>query len=138
MSLLPAKPIKAVLIAIAIWMTGFIWGSIVFMTPSLKSVQRIEYISSNPAISFPLLILWPILTYFVSRAYLKGLSDPAGEGKNLGVVLSFVNFVLDLVVLVFLLHAGSSYFKSQTVWLAYLILLFVPWWTGARLGRKQS
>jgi hypothetical protein len=138
MSLRPAKPIKAILLAIVIWMTGFIWGSVVFMTPSLKTVPRIEYISSNPVISFPLLILWPLLTYFFARAYLKGLPDPASEGGKLGVVFSLVNFLLDLLVLVFLLQAGWGYFKSLTVWLAYLILLFVPRWTGTQLGKKQS
>jgi hypothetical protein len=53
---------KAIAYAVLIWVVGFIWGSFVFMTPSLKSTPPIPYISSNPAISFPILAIWLILT----------------------------------------------------------------------------
>jgi hypothetical protein len=49
---MPQKRFKAFGLAVLIWLVGFVWGSIVFMTPTLKATQPIPYISSNPAISF--------------------------------------------------------------------------------------
>jgi len=130
--MMPHKPIKAFAYALLIWFVGFVWGSIVFMTPALKSVAPIPYISKNPAISFPLLVIWPILIYFLARSYLKNVSDRSAAGLRLGVIFAAVNFVLDLVVLVFLLQAGFGYFASLTVWLAYLMLLTIPCLVGRR------
>lgn len=47
--------VKALVFATLIRMTGFIWGTIVFLTPGLSG-QAIPYVSSNPGISFPLLV----------------------------------------------------------------------------------
>lgn len=66
--------------AVLLWMIGFIWGSVVFMSPSLKSVSAIPYVSKNPAISFPILIIWLIVTYLFAKSYLKGANDKAAEG----------------------------------------------------------
>jgi len=41
--------------------------------------------------------------------------------------------LFDLLVLVLLFKNGFVYFASLTVWLAYLILLTVPWFTGRSL-----
>ena len=133
---MPQKPIKALGFAILIWIIGFVWGSIVFMTPALKSVPAIPYVSSNPAISFPILLIWVIVAYFLARSYLAGVRNRAAEGLKLGVVFSVVNFVLDLLILVFLLKTGAAYFASATVWLAYFILLLIPWLTGRSLQKQ--
>jgi hypothetical protein len=135
---MPFKIGKALGYAILIWVTGFIWGSIVFMTPSLKSVAPIPYVSSNPAISFPLLVVWPLLVYLLARSFLKTAADTASQGLRLGLTFSVVNFVLDLVVLVFLLKAGFGYFGSITVWLAYGLLLIVPWLTARSLEKAAA
>ena len=132
---MPQKPIKALGFAILIWIIGFVWGSIVFMTPTLKNVSPIPYVSRNPAISFPILLIWLVVTYFLARNYLAGTKNPDAEGIKLGLVFSLVNFALDLLVLVLLLKTGVSYFASATVWLAYLILLFIPWLTGRSLQK---
>src|SRR2546425_262392 len=122
---------KAIAYAIVIWIIGFVWGSIVFMTPSLKGVRPIPYISNNPAISFPILIVWLPVTYLLAKNYLKKTSsERTMEGLKLGLVCSLVNLILDLVILVLLLKAGFAYFISLTVWLGYLLLLIVPWLTG--------
>jgi hypothetical protein len=129
---MPIKILKAIAYALLIWITGFVWGSIVFMTPALKSVAAIPYVSKNPAISFPILAIWPILTFLLARSYLKNVPDRATEGLRLGITFAFMNLILDLVVLVFLLKAGFGYFISLTVWLAYLTLLIIPWLAGRR------
>jgi hypothetical protein len=132
---MPQRPIKALGFAILIWIIGFVWGSIVFMTPALKNISAIPYVSRYPAISFPILLIWPVVTYFLARNYLLGTIKRDAEGLKLGLVFSGINFALDLVVLVFLLEAGASYFASATIWLAYFILLLIPWFTGRSLQK---
>lgn len=133
---MPQKLIKALGFAILIWIIGFVWGSIVFMTPALKSVPAIPYVSSNPAISFPILLIWVVVTYLLARNYMAGIRNRPAEGLKLGIVFSVVNFVLDLLVLVILLKTGAGYFASATVWLAYFILLLIPWLTGRSLQKQ--
>ena len=43
-----------------------------------------------------------------------------------------------LLVLVILFKNGPVYFASLTVWLAYLILLTSPWFTGRSLATANS
>ena len=132
---MPQRPIKALGFAILIWIIGFVWGSIVFMTPALKNISGIPYVSRYPAISFFILLIWPVVTYFLARNYLLGTINRDAEGLKLGLVFSGIIFALDLVVLVFLLKAGASYFASATIWLAYFILLLIPWLTGRSLQK---
>ena len=135
---MPYKPVRACLYAIVIWLAGFIWGSVVFMTPVLKSVRPIPYISTNPAISFPILIVWIPTAYLLTKRYLRSASDKSEQGLELGIVFSVINALLDLIFLVMLLRAGFGYFASVTVWLGYLILLIVPWMTGRSLQNRAD
>ena len=131
---MPNRIGKALVYAVLLWLIGFVWGSIVFMTPALKTVARIPYVSSNPAISFPILFFSLIVTFVLAKSYLKAAVDKAGEGLKLGIMFSCVNFALDLLVLVLLLKAGLGYFISLTVWLGYFILFIIP----LLVGRSQS
>ena len=125
---------RALAYAALIWITGFVWGSVVFMTPALKNIPALPYVSRYPAISFPLLILWFLITYLLARSYLRTTrTDEASEGFRLGLLFAVVNLLFDLLVLVLLFKNGFVYFASLTVWLAYLILLTVPWFTGRSL-----
>ena len=132
---MPYRPIKAILLAVFVWFTGFVWGSIVFMNPGLH-VRPIPFVSSNPAISFPILIVWPFLAYILARYYLRAAVNKADEGLRLGLTFTIVNALLDLVVLVFLLKAGFGYFVSLSVWTAYALLILVPWLTGKSMQAK--
>ena len=125
---------KALLYAGLLWVAGFFWGSIVFMTPALKAVPAIPYVSSNPAISFPILLVWLVLSWLLARNFLKNAERKAEAGQKLGIVFALINIVLDLVVLVMLLKTGFSFFASLSVWVAYGLLFAVPW----LLGRAQS
>jgi len=133
---MPFKIGKALIYAVLLWTIGFVWGSIVFMTPALKTVAAIPYVSSNPAISFPILIIWLIVTYLLAKSYLKAAGDKAAEGLKLGITFSVVNLALDLLVLVLLLKAGFGYFVSLTVWLGYFMLLIIPWVAGRSLQKQ--
>jgi len=132
------KALRAFAYAILIWLVGFVWGSIVFMTPALKSVQPIPYISSNPAISFPILLVWIPLTYLLTKSHVKGAKDRVASGLRLGILFVVTNFVLDVAVLVIGLKAGLGYFISLTVWLAYALLLLIPWLTGQSLAKRRA
>ena len=126
---------KAIGYGVLIWVVGFIWGSIVFMTPSLKSTPPIPYVSSNPAISFPIIVLWIPLTYLLTRQFLKNSKTPEPDGIKLGLAFSEVNFVLDVIILVILLKAGVNYFAVASIWLAYAMLFVIPWLTGRSLAK---
>ena len=134
---MPFRIGKALVYAGLLWVIGFVWGSIVFMTPALKAVSAIPYVSSNPVISFPILIIWLIAGYFLAKSYLKTAGDKADAGLKLGLVFSVVNVMLDLVVLVLLLKASFSYFISLTVWIGYVMLFMIPWIAG-RSSPKTS
>jgi hypothetical protein len=43
--------------------------------------------------------------------------------------------LLDITILVMQLKAGVGYFASLTVWLAYVLLLIIPWLTGRSLQK---
>ena len=130
--------LKALGFAILIWIIGFVCGSIVFMTPAMKATPPIPYVSANPAISFPILLLWIPITYLFVRVCLWRSQNPATEGLRVGTVFAGINFVLDLLMLVLLLKAGFGYFASLTVWLGYLILLIIPWLTGRSLQKARA
>ena len=132
---MPQKPFKATGFAVLIWIVGFVWGSIVFMTPALKATSPIPYISSNPAISIPILLMCLPLTYFLAKAYLSRVNDPDREGFQLGLIFAATNFILDLVMLVLLLKAGAGYFAAASIWFAYLLLIIIPWLTGRSLQK---
>jgi hypothetical protein len=135
---MPQRTGRAIAYAVLIWLIGFVWGSVVFMTPALKSISPIPYVSRYPAISFPVLIIWLLIAYVLAKNYLKTATDKANEGLQLGLTLAVVNLVLDLLILVLLFKNGLGYFASLTVWLAYFILLIVPWLVGRSLARANS
>jgi hypothetical protein len=135
---MPRKIGKALAFAVLIWIVGFVWGMVVFMTPALKGLPTIPYVSRYPAISFPVLLIWILLTYLLSRSYLRSVTDQAGEGLKLGVMFALVHFVLDLLVLVLLFKTGFGYFASLTVWLAYCILVIVPCLVGRAPARPAT
>src|SRR6266699_4421238 len=43
------KPAEALAYALLIWFVGFAWGTVVFMTPALKNISPIPYVSRYPA-----------------------------------------------------------------------------------------
>jgi hypothetical protein len=132
---MPFRIGKALIYAVLLWVIGFVWGSIVFVTPALKTVSAIPYVSTNPAISFPILFMWLVATYLLAKSYLKAGGDHA---LKLGLMFSLVNAALDLLVLVVLLKAGFTYFISLTVWFGYFMLLMIPWVVGRSLPRTTA
>jgi hypothetical protein len=127
---MPNRPGRAIAFAVLLWIVGFAWGSIVFMTPSLKAAAPIPFVSTNPWISFPILLAWLPLAYFLARTCLVPAPAPASEGLKLGLVFAITNVVLDLVAI---FKTGFAYFASLTVIAGYALLLLVPWAVGRSL-----
>lgn len=90
---MPQKIGRALSFAILLWMLGFVWGSIVFMVPSLKAAPPIPLVSSNPWISFPILFVWLPVSYVLARSYLRSAQSPRTEGLKLGLLFSLTNAV---------------------------------------------
>jgi hypothetical protein len=68
---MPQRIGRALAYALLIWITGFVWGTVVFMTPAMKEVPAIPYVSRYPLISFPLLILFPLIAYVLARIHFE-------------------------------------------------------------------
>lgn len=138
MSFLPFRLGKALGYGCLLWVTSFVWGSIIFMMPQTRSLSAIPYIARNPALSFPLLVIWPALTWLLSKSYLRGAGDKVVEGVKLGRLFLIVNLILNHLVLVMLLKNGANFYLSLSLWLAYLSLLIAPWLAGRALQTEEK
>jgi hypothetical protein len=116
--------------------TGFVWGMIVFMVPLLKNVPSIPLVSKLPAVSLVLLPLYLVLLWYLARRHLESAHAKAVQGFKFGIVLVVVTMVLDALVYVLLLGSGD-YFAFLSIWVAYAMLLLVPWFVGRRLEHAQ-
>ncbi|MCP4536220.1 MAG: hypothetical protein GY832_03655 [Chloroflexi bacterium] len=134
---MPYKFGKAVLFSLVVWIVGFVWGSIIFMTP-WNDLPSIPFVSSSPAISFPLLVLMPTVSFFLARSYLKQAEDKRLEGLRFGLTVSVANIVLDLLVIVMLFGGGLGFFASLTVWLGYIAIGVVPYLVGQTMMQPAS
>ena len=119
----------AVWYGVLLWIAGFVWGTIVFMTPTLKNLQSITYISKYPAISVPLTIFYLVMVFLLAKRCLKSTDRKASEGLKLGAIFFLLNILLDIIIYVALFQ-DWDYFSYISIWLAYAILAVVPWGTG--------
>lgn len=129
-SLLPARPLSALLWALLFWLIGMVVGMIVFAVPSLKATEPIRHVASNPYITFPIVGLWVVVAWLVSQARLTTAPDPTMEGLRLGLMFAAVNFALDYAVLVKGMGTGSGFYAYLGPWLGYVCLVAVPWLSG--------
>ncbi|VVB95511.1 Uncharacterised protein [uncultured archaeon] len=132
MTYMPYKSGKALLYAVLIWLFGFIWGTIVFMTPALMNIQTVPYISKYPAVSFPLIAAYFIILFILAGKYLGDTDKKAAEGLKLGVSIFLVNIILDALVY-YILFQGSDYFAYFSIWFFYMMSIIFPWLLGRRL-----
>ena len=130
------NPVKAVGFALFLWMLGFVWGTIVFMSPQLMSFKEIPFVSQFPAISFPLLIAYAILTIYFAKSYLKPMEARVYAGYKLGFTLFLVNIALD-VLIYSVFFDSREFFSYLSVWMAYVIIMVTPWAVAVRMeGHK--
>ncbi len=122
---MPLIPKKALIYSIYLWLTGFVWGTIVFMVPLLKDIPSLPYFSKFPAISFPILFAYALLLWIWSNSYLKYAGGGTLEALKFGIFIFVLNLLLDLIVYrVF--FTDESYFNYFSIWLSYLIMIVIP------------
>lgn len=122
---LPGKLGLALGLAFAIWATGFMWGTFILTVPALAETAGVPFISSNPFISFPILIGWFFLAGFFTKLYLRKCPDDKNSLLGLGMVFGGTNILLDVGVLGFAFN-NFEFFAYAAPWLAYLMLVLVP------------
>jgi hypothetical protein len=98
---------------------------IVFLTPPLKGIPSVPFVSKFPAVSVPLLIVYVFLIYYLAKRYLARAVDQRAEAWKYGISLVLVSIILDTLVIVVALK-GHDYFSYLSIWVAYALLLFVP------------
>ena len=125
MSHKPYKLGKSIAHAVLIWIVGFVWGMIVFMTPPLKSIPSVPFVSKFPAVSVPLLIVYVFLIYYLAKRYLAHADDRRIEAWKYGITLLLTSAILDTLVIV-VAFKGHDYFSYLSIWIAYALLLFIP------------
>lgn len=138
MSFIPQNIGKAIWYAFIIWLSGFIWGTVVFMIPFLAEVRPVPYISSNLAISIPIIIIWIFLSSKLTRSYFKHTLNVDNEALKLGLVFFVINAMLDLLVIVIAFGNGLQFYLSLTVWLAYAILIIIPLKVGSGIAGSRN
>lgn len=117
---------KAIGYGVLIWVVGFVWGSVVFMTPTLKNVPSIPYISRYPVITFPLFVAFAAMAFLFAKSIVKQSQPRRAAGVKTGVIFAGLNALLDVLVLVMAFKAGWSYFAFASIWIAYAMLLLIP------------
>ncbi|WP_135610538.1 hypothetical protein [Methanococcoides sp. AM1] len=125
------RALKAIGYSLLIWTIGFVWGTVVFMTPALSEIAAIDYISKMPAISIPVLIAYLLLIPYLSKRYLENAVDKIVEATALGVTFLAINALLDLVM--YLTIYDQDYYAYASIWISYALLLILPPYVGKRI-----
>jgi hypothetical protein len=123
---------------VLLWVVGFAWGSIVFMTPALKAIPSVPHVSQYPAISAPLLVLFPLLAYSFTRRCVEKAEPKGAAGWQVGILFAASNVLLDLLILVLAFRAGFSFYSYASIWAAYALLVVVPWLAGRKLEARAA
>lgn len=113
---------KAIGFGVLMWVIGFVWGTVVFMTPALKGFPSIAMFSRYPVISFPLLVLFPLMAYWFAPKCVERGAASGGAGLHAGLVFVVVNVLLDWLVLV-MAFKSEGYFFFLSVWLAHALVV---------------
>ena len=124
------SPGRAVGYAFVLLTVGFIWGALSANIAALRSAPPIPYFAHNAAVAIPILLAWAVLAYVLARRYFALTGAGASDGLPLGIVFAAAAFVFDLVVVAGLVGEGWRHFRQPVLWLAYALLLGIPWLVG--------
>lgn len=130
--LMPTGHVSVLFYASVLWLLGFAWGMVVFISPALRSIASVAYVSKLPAVSVVLIPVYSAILYFLTRASLKGTTNGAIAGLKFGLWLAIPNIILDAIVYV-ILFASYDYFSYVSIWVAYALFLIIPVVVGARV-----
>lgn len=128
--MLPLRLWRALIGALVLWLTGMIVGTVVFSVPQLRALPEIPYVSANPAITAPIILLWLVLARWLARPHVTAAPLPTAEGLRVGAVFLAVNALLDGILVAGMMGNGLGFYSHLGVWVAYTLLILMPWMTG--------
>lgn len=126
------SPGRALLYALVMLGVGFVWGAVAANVAALRSARPIPHFAHNWAVALPILVIWTVLAGVLARRYLAIVGGGAAEGLRLGIVFAVAAFVFDLVVVAGIVGEGRRHFAQPVLWLAYALLVAIPWLAGRR------
>ena len=126
------SPVRAVGYAFAILTVGFIWGGLSANVAALRTAPGVPHFAHNGAVALPILVAWSTLAYVLARRYFVHTGAAGAEGLRLGAVFAASAFVFDLVVIAGIVGEGWRHFEQPVLWLAYALLVTIPWLVGRR------
>ena len=122
---MPTGHVRVLFYALVLWLLGFAWGMVVFISPALRSIASVAYVSKLPAVSVVLIPVYSAILYFLTRVSLKGTTNRAIAGLKFGLWLAIPNIILDAIVYV-ILFVSHDYFSYVSIWVAYALFLIIP------------
>jgi hypothetical protein len=132
---MPQRLLACIAYGFALWLFGMIEGSVVLAVPRLAALPELPGISRNLAISLPILAAWALVLPLIARRCIAGAADPEAEGRRVGTAFALTVILLDLLVIAIALQAGTGFFAYGLLWLAYALLVAIPWLVGRRMAR---
>ncbi|HEX7053644.1 MAG TPA: hypothetical protein VF211_06870 [Burkholderiales bacterium] len=109
---------------------GFFWGALSANVPALSSARPIPFFAHNWAVALPILAAWTALAYVLAKRYLARVGGGAAEGLRLGLLFAAAALVFDAVVVAGIVGEGVRHFAQPVLWLAYALLVAIPWAAG--------
>ena len=126
------SPARAAGHALVLLAVGLVWGAVSANVAALRSAPPIPHFAHNAAVALPILVAWSALAYVLARRYFARSGAAASEGLRLGVVFAGAALAFDLVVVAGIVGEGWRHFEQPVLWLAYALLVTIPWLVGRR------
>ena len=132
------SPKRAAGYAFVLLAVGFVWGAISANVAALRTVPPIPHFAHNGAVAVPILVAWSLLAYVLARRYFALTGAAPSEGLRLGAVFVAAAFAFDLVIVAGIVGEGWRHFRQPVLWLAYVLLLVIPWFVGRTFGASNA
>lgn len=120
--------------ALVLIAVGFVWGAVSANVPALRSARPIPYFAHNAAVALPIIVAWSALAYLLAKRYFMLTGAAATDGLWLGAVFMVAAILFDVVVVAGIVGEGWRHFEQPVLWLAYILLIVIPWLVGRAFG----
>jgi hypothetical protein len=131
----PALAVRYTLVFLAV---GFVWGAVSANVAALRMAPPIPHFAHNRAVALPILVAWSALALLLARRYFKLTGAAATDGLRLGAVFAVAALLFDLVVVAGIVGEGWRHFGQPVLWLAYALLVLIPWLVGRATGASSA
>lgn len=122
-----SSPFRALAYTACLLGPGVAWGAVAANVATLREARGIPYFAANWAVAIPVFTLWLVLTCILSRRYVRATGAGVAEGLRLGFLFAGAAFIFDAVVVAGVVGQGVKHFKQPILWLAYTLMVLIPW-----------